>query len=74
MVLESQQAKRKHDSYEKDHGMESVILMYAFLLLASLAEVLKIFKRGHFVSKLTTTVGPKKKPGRGCQEGRQCAS
>lgn len=33
--------------------------MYAFLLLASLTEVPKIFKRGHFVSKLTTTLCPK---------------
>lgn len=38
---------------EKDH-MESVILMY--------------FKSGHCVSKLTTTVGPEKKPGQGWQK------
>lgn len=39
--------------------MDSVLPMYAFLLLASLTEVMKIFMRGPFLSKSTATSVPK---------------
>lgn len=38
--------------------MDSVLPMYAFLLLASLTEVMKIFMRGPSVSKSPTTSVP----------------